>query len=332
MKLLPKDVRAPVSIGYLLARASDTIADTRGPSATVRKSLLVRYRGLVHVEKPSEAEIEVLANEIRYEILPKVHHDGEQALLNSLEACFEWLRQFTGPDRSALNKVLDSIVKAQINDVEVFGAANRINLHFLENESDLVRYADMVAGSVGIFWTEICAARDPNFADLTVDAMRARGQRYGRGLQLLNIIQDLGEDLKAGRCYLPREQLLEAGWLEGTWMSNQASIMDVSKTWLDRAEAEIREGLGYAEQLRGRRLRIATVLPALIAARTIRDIRKSQSAWLKNRIKVPRPEVKKTLWKATVRAWTGRSFEPLFDELIKPPSDAEVTRPGQHFS
>ncbi|MFT5465421.1 MAG: farnesyl-diphosphate farnesyltransferase [Verrucomicrobiales bacterium] len=332
MKLLPKGVRAPISLGYLLARASDTIADTRGPSSTVRKSLLVRYRGLIHVEKPSETEVELLANEIRQEILPKVHHDGEQALLGQIEACFGWLRKFSGPDRSALHKVLDLIVKAQINDVEVFGAANRLNLQFLQNEADLVRYADMVAGSVGIFWTEICAARDANFADMTVDAMRSRGERYGRGLQILNIVQDLGDDLKAGRCYLPHEQLLEGGWVEGTWMSNQASIMNVSKIWLDRAELEIRQGLAYAEQLNGKRLRVATILPALIAARTIRDIRKSQSSFLKNRIKVPRADVKKILWKATLCAWTGRGFEPLFEELIKRPSDNEVTRPGQHLS
>ncbi|MEM7015056.1 MAG: squalene/phytoene synthase family protein, partial [Verrucomicrobiota bacterium] len=332
IKMLPKSLRSPVGLGYLLARASDTIADTRGPSPMIRKSLLVRYRGLVHVENPSDVEVDLLTQEIREDILPKVHHDGEQVLLQRLGECFEWLRKFQGPDRSAINKVLDLVVKAQINDVEVFGSANRMSLQFIQSDTDLVRYCDMVAGSVGVFWTDLCANRDEHFAEGTVEAMRVRGEAYGRGLQLLNIVQDLGDDLKLGRCYLPQQQLLEAGWQDGPWTTNQGAIMDVSKMWLDRSEKELREGLGYVQRMKNRRLKVATVLPALLGARTICDIRKSQSAFLKNRVKIPRPEVKRIVTKATMRGFMGGNFEALFDELISPPRDLATDQPGQHLS
>lgn len=332
IKMLPKSLRGPVGLGYLLARASDTVADTRGPSPTIRKSLLIRYRGLVHVENPSDVEVDLLTREINEDILPKVHHDGERVLLQRLGECFEWLRKFQGADRSAINKVLDSIVKGQINDVEVFGSANRMSLQFLQSDAELVRYCNLVAGSVGVFWTDLCANHDENFAEGTVEAMRVRGESYGRGLQLLNIVQDLGDDLKLGRCYLPHQQLLEAGWQDGPWTTNQGAIMDVSKMWLDRAEKELREGLGYVQRVRNRRLKVATVLPALVGARTIRDIRKSQSAFLKTRVKIPRSEVKRIVMKATMRGFTRGSFEALFDELITPPRDLTTETPGQHLS
>lgn len=315
--MLPRDLRAPISLGYLLARASDTIADTRGPAAHTRKSLLVRFRGLVHVTNPSDSEIDILAEEVIAEILPKVHHEGEQILLKRLAPCFHWLGDFDGVRRAALTKVLDSIIKAQIGDLDTFGKANRMSLQFVETSKDLVRYADSVAGCVGVFWTDLCLQHDPEFADGTIESMRARGLSYGRGLQLLNIVQDLGDDLKLGRCYLPHEQLLAASWIDGPWTTNQGSIMEVAKFWLDRAEAELRQGIEYVDKIRSRRLKIATVIPALIGARTIRDIRKSQSSYLKNRIKVPRPIVRKIVLKATSRAWTGGGYESLFEDLLR---------------
>ena len=33
------------------------------------------------------------------------------------------------------------------------------------------------------------------------------GVRFGQGLQMTNILKDLGKDVSIGRCYLPREQL-----------------------------------------------------------------------------------------------------------------------------
>ena len=40
IRLLPKAMREPVSLAYLLARASDTLADTEGLDAELRRDML----------------------------------------------------------------------------------------------------------------------------------------------------------------------------------------------------------------------------------------------------------------------------------------------------
>ena len=45
MRLLPKAMREPVSLAYLLARASDTLADTEGLDAELRHEMLLGFGG-----------------------------------------------------------------------------------------------------------------------------------------------------------------------------------------------------------------------------------------------------------------------------------------------
>ena len=48
------------------------------------------------------------------------------------------------------------------------------------------------------------------------------GVRFGKGLQLTNIVKDIAHDLQKGRCYVPAPMLAEAGltartcWTSGT--------------------------------------------------------------------------------------------------------------------
>ena len=41
--------------------------------------------------------------------------------------------------------------------------------------------------------------------------MEARGIRFGKGLQLTNILRDIAQDVRLGRCYLPRTELAALG-------------------------------------------------------------------------------------------------------------------------
>ena len=38
----------------------------------------------------------------------------------------------------------------------------------------------------------------------------AKGIRFGKGLQMINILRDIPEDLRFGRCYIPSEALARA--------------------------------------------------------------------------------------------------------------------------
>ena len=82
---------------------------------------------------------------------------------------------------------------------------------FVLTGRDLDDYIYRVAGCVGEFWTKICRAHVFPEARLDDHQLLEDGIRFGKGLQLVNILRDIPQDLRNGRCYVPRESLAAAG-------------------------------------------------------------------------------------------------------------------------
>ncbi len=72
-----------------------------------------------------------------------------------------------------------------------------------ETLDDVKAYAARVAATVGVMMTLVMGVRSQ-------EAL-ARACDLGLAMQLTNIARDIGEDARAGRCYLPAEWLREAG-------------------------------------------------------------------------------------------------------------------------
>lgn len=79
-----------------------------------------------------------------------------------------------------------------------------------ESVSDLYAYAARVAGSVGAMMAVLMETRSP--------AALARACDLGVAMQLTNIARDVGADARAGRLYLPRVWLREAGIDPEVWL------------------------------------------------------------------------------------------------------------------
>src|SRR5438445_13577408 len=79
IRLLPKKLRDPVSLGYLLARASDTIADTaEAPIALRTEKLQLLTRG-IQGEALGDAIVDLSAA-----FTPFENDEAERALIESL--------------------------------------------------------------------------------------------------------------------------------------------------------------------------------------------------------------------------------------------------------
>lgn len=72
-----------------------------------------------------------------------------------------------------------------------------------ETFADLLAYAARVAGSVGAMMAALMGAREATLV--------ARACDLGVAMQLTNVARDVGEDARAGRLYLPKAWLREAG-------------------------------------------------------------------------------------------------------------------------
>ena len=80
-----------------------------------------------------------------------------------------------------------------------------------EDLADLHAYAARVAGSVGAMMAMLMQVRAPEVV--------ARACELGVAMQLSNIARDVGEDARAGRLYLPRAWLREAGIEPDAWLA-----------------------------------------------------------------------------------------------------------------
>jgi len=195
LRVLPAGLRSQISLAYLLARASDTIADTE---------VVPRARRLEILRDMQAGRFQTVRELAAQQALP-----AERELLGRLDECYRRLTEFEAGDQQRIRELLHTIISGQIFDLERFpGDALRAE--------ELDRYTYLVAGCVGEFWTKMCQAHLPELAALSVED----GIRFGKGLQLVNILRDQPKDLELGRQYVADHdrglevagEHLDAGW------------------------------------------------------------------------------------------------------------------------
>jgi farnesyl-diphosphate farnesyltransferase len=300
IRLLPPALQAPVAVGYLLARATDTVADTTALPLAERQILLDLMTQTIAAQDISAEESRELSR-LTQAFAAQQTDPHERALMQALPQCLPLLHTLPADDQASVRQVLGHITRGQQLDMTRFGPG----LQALQTEAELADYTWLVAGCVGEFWTELCGRHLPGYSLLPQAEMLRIGREYGMGLQRLNIVRDAGADLAAGRCYWPKETLRLAG-LTPELLAQAAQTPDADKLhalaplytqWLDHTQAQLADGMRYALALKPLRLRLASALPALIGARTVALLRQAGAAALNQRVKMPRHEVRALLWR-----------------------------------
>lgn len=296
LRLLPRAPRDPISLAYLLARATDTIADTTGMEIGLRLETLRHLADAIQGIETSDGMVAAFA-------IAQTNH-AERSLLASLPACLRWLSAVDSADREDIRHLLEKITRGQVLDLERFGS--RAGVTALETAAELDEYTYLVAGCVGEFWTRICERKLRRFTRRSETEMVALGIAYGKGLQLTNILRDVGHDLRAGRCYLPADELRSANLQPRELLSAPVAAEPLLNNWREKAERGLASGLAYAAAIRNRRVRIATALPALIGMRTLALLKAGGASVFREYIKVPRDEVRSIVWRAILAGGSAR--------------------------
>jgi farnesyl-diphosphate farnesyltransferase len=302
LRILPATLREPLSLAYLLARATDTIADTPEPPVALRTEALARLAAAIQGTEEAAAQL-------RDSFAPLQSDEAERTLIEQLPALLDWLDELKAGDRDEVRGVLEKINRGQRLDLERFGTSGEIRA--LANAAELDEYTYLVAGCVGEFWTRLCFAHAKNFSERPESEMRELGAQYGRGLQLINVWRDAGDDLRAGRCYFPADELQSLGVTAGEVLREPARVEPVVEKWRKKAEDGIEAGIEYATAIGNRRVRFATALPALIGARTLVLLREAGAEAFTRKVKVPRGEVRKMM--AASALASPRSLRASFD-------------------
>jgi len=285
IRFLTAQLREPVALAYLFARTTDTVADTSRISRTVRMETLGMLSSGIQSNASRDVVVDLVAS-----FVPLQGNIREQQLLSALPDCLEWLDLMEAADRNDIRIVLKKITRGQMLDLRRFD--NPEQLRALQSAVDLDEYTYLVAGCVGEFWTRLCFRHVRNFASLNEDEMLTLGKRYGMALQLINVLRDAGSDLRVGRCYFPEDELTEAHLTAPQILSEPERFRPVYRTWLEKAKNGLECGMRYSRAIGNPRVRAATVLPALIGARTLTLLDEAGAAVLQRTVKVQRREVR----------------------------------------
>ena len=206
--------------------------------------------------------------------------------MERLDDCFVALDRMAESQQAIVREVIGVITGGQRLDVERFSKGPAV----LPDAASLEDYCWRVAGCVGAFWTRIgFETLGEKFSKTDPAELEEAGIVYGKGLQLVNILRDLPGDLKGGRCYLPLE---DAGDRDAL-MAAAAKWRRTSREWLD-------QGKSYSSTLRIRRLRAASVMPALLGEKTLDLLDKADWSALEGGVKIGRGTVRRSLVRALV--------------------------------
>jgi phytoene synthase len=187
--------------------------------------------------------------------------DGDRDSSHALRALHRRLDAlYAGrPEPDAADRALAEVVEARglpkpLLEALFEGFAWDAEGRCYEDLSGVLAYSARVAGSVGAMMAVLMGARG---ADL-----RARACDLGVAMQLTNIARDVGEDAAAGRLYLPKSWLREAGLDPNDFLEHPVfspALGSVIERLLDVADVLYRRAdSGIARLPRGCRVGIYT--------------------------------------------------------------------------
>ncbi len=335
LQVLPRAVRPQIGLAYLLARATDTIADTELIPVAERLTALDALRARILGTRTEHLDFSRLAAAQ----LGKASV-AERRLLSRVEDAVRLLTRLSSEDLARIRAVLTTITGGQELDLHRFGQGQSAvslppppppffippspgeagippviagepiappapsifappvraeHITALATDAELDDYTYRVAGCVGEFWTQLTRAHLFPKAPLDEAQFLADGIRFGKGLQLVNIIRDLPKDLRAGRCYVPANRLAMHGLTPDDLLvsANALRFRPLYAELLDRAQAHLEAGWRYTNTIPRNqlRLRLACAWPVLIGVKTIAKLCNANVLDACRRVKVPRRQV-----------------------------------------
>jgi len=289
LKYLPKKIRGQIGLLYLLARVADTIADSKHGDTEELLRLLRKYNDVAQGKSTKLPDFSSLA-EIQ-------DNPNEAELLRNVDDVIEGLKVYSEDDRARMLECLDIIVGGQILDLERFGPANEGgNISALKNNSELDDYTFRVAGCVGVFWTKMSLAHIISIPSEQEEEFFEKGIRFGKALQMINILRDIPEDLRFGRCYIPLQELSKHGMEPSDLLipDNIGKFRPLYDEYLDLTNEHLDAAIEYIKMLPETqfRLKASCMLPVLIGQRTVTLLRDGNILDSADRIKVTRDEIK----------------------------------------
>lgn len=306
LAVLAPEVREPVGLAYLLARAADTVADTRLIPYPDRRRHLETLRA-AYAGRPADLAAVARA------LVPHQARPAERRLLEQVGPAVARLAALPAADREAVRAVLATLTSGMLFDLDRFPGQDASGLAALDTLEELDHYTYLVAGCVGPFWTAVHAAHRPRLAGWDGEERRRQSVRFGQGLQLTNVLRDVAADLQQGRCYLPAAALAGVG-LRPADLLDPVVRPRARPLWgrlLHHALAHYDAAWGYtlAIPVREWRMRLACTWPLMIGLATLAALAGHPDPLAAPApVKIARAAVRRLLVRSALVVWSDRAL------------------------
>jgi farnesyl-diphosphate farnesyltransferase len=327
LNVLPDGVRDQMGLSYLFARAADTIADTDLIDRAQRLKYLNTFRSQFQTESVDWEAV----REIQTALAPHQKDSGESILLQRLEDCFRLYEEFSSDDRKRIRWLMEVLPQGMEMDLTRFQGDSSKQLTALSTLDELDKYTYYVAGCVGEFWTQMVCAHRPGMTRWNIDEMAPLGVRFGKGLQLTNVVKDIARDLRNGRCYVPETLLAERGLKPQDLLvvANLRRFQPVLSKLIALAMEHLDEGWIYTMSIPVSeiRQRLACIWPILLAGETLKRVAVAEDLLDPSvNVKVPRAVVYRMMAITTLtcaNAFVATSYwNHLRNQLARPQPDS----------
>lgn len=188
-----------MAMGYLVARAMDTLTDCTALDSASKREALALFRVLENSNNAGAL------GDIMRKAAADVRGRKEKELLLKFERIAAIYASFPPAELATLKALVDGVAKGMEMDLDIFDGKG---ISAPGTEDDLLRYCAFIGGEPGVFWARLYreAIRRDNINLAKLPSETDAGL-IGSALQITNILQDMAADLRVGRCYLPQKDL-----------------------------------------------------------------------------------------------------------------------------
>ena len=269
VKILPSDIRPAFSVAYLLCRYADTIADSAKLPLPRKIHWVTRFPEIIRSIKTDEQE------QLVKELSGKSTDPYENALIQQLGDCKQALRSISFAFRPLVYEVVKSVCEGMLIDFKTFptGPKDEFAVSFAEGK-DLINYCHLMGGKPGLFWSKLIYLSLP--VAMERDEFFTRAEYIGEALQIVNILRDLPQDLRRGRCYIPATDLQQYRLTTKDLLltRNSARFKPIRRKWIHWGKNRLEKALEYYQAIpkSAWRVRAAVAWPILWTADTFAKI------------------------------------------------------------
>ncbi len=302
IRRLPRGLRVPVTVAYLLCRIADTIEDSAQLSIEQKKNMLTLYANIF------SANDEKAYNQLLKELKALPNQTEDEKLAHRLPVVMEVFRSFSP---SMQGHIARWVAEMSLGMRKYAQARQKPRLQFLRSMKELDEYTYYVAGTVGYLLTELFSFYSNKITPVVKSKLVQLAESFGKGLQMVNIIRDMAADLRRGQSYIPDELLQKYRLTRETIFQkeNADRAEKLLNELISDAVKHLDKALDYTLTIpkEETRIRLFCILPLFWAMRTLELIQRNTLALLgSEKIKISRRVIRKEFFLALIHVNSNR--------------------------